>query len=106
MQLNILCYFNFQKIRPNNCPMGENSPKQLPKWVNQARKKTTTNIGGRRIAIYNCNCNVRKEIKPPHWGGRLKKIAQMGKNSPKQLPNGRKFAQTVLPNCRPLTLGA
>jgi hypothetical protein len=34
-------------------------------------KKTTTNIGSQRIAIYNCNCNVKKEIKPPHWGGKL-----------------------------------
>jgi hypothetical protein len=24
-------------------------------------------------AMYNCNCNVKKEIKPPHWGGKLKK---------------------------------
>jgi hypothetical protein len=23
--------------------------------------------------MYNCNCNVKKEIKPPHWGGKLKK---------------------------------
>jgi hypothetical protein len=28
-------------------------------------------IGSRRIAIYNCNCNVKKEIKSPHWGGKL-----------------------------------
>jgi hypothetical protein len=25
--------------------------------------------------MYNCNCNVKKEIKPPHWGGKLKKSA-------------------------------
>jgi hypothetical protein len=40
----------------------------------QARKKSTTNIGSRRIAIYNGNCIVKKEIKPPKWGGKLKKI--------------------------------
>jgi hypothetical protein len=32
-------------------------------------KKTTTNITSQRIAI--CNCNVKNEIKPPHWGGKL-----------------------------------
>jgi hypothetical protein len=35
----------------------------------QARKKTTTNIGSRRIAI--CNCNVKKQMKPPLWRGKL-----------------------------------
>jgi hypothetical protein len=30
------------------------------------RKKKTTNIG--RIAIYNCNCNVKKEIKTTPLG--------------------------------------
>jgi hypothetical protein len=34
-------------------------------------KKTTTNITSRRIAICNYNCNVKNEIKPPHWGGKL-----------------------------------
>jgi hypothetical protein len=29
--------------------------------LTQVRKKTTTNIGSRRITIYNCNCNVKKE---------------------------------------------
>jgi hypothetical protein len=62
--------------------------------LTQARKKTTTNIGSRRIAIYNCNCNVKKEIKPPHWGGKLKKnssghpgmvSAYRGRRSPKNV---------------------
>jgi hypothetical protein len=40
--------------------------------LTQARKKTTTNIGSRRIAICNCNYNVKKGMKPPPWGGNLK----------------------------------
>jgi hypothetical protein len=39
--------------------------------LTQARKKTTSNTGRWRIAI--CNCNVKKEIKPPQWGGKLLK---------------------------------
>jgi hypothetical protein len=35
----------------------------------RGRRLHTTNIGSQRIAI--CNCNVKKEIKPPHWGGKL-----------------------------------
>jgi hypothetical protein len=27
-----------------------------------------------RIASCNCNCNVKKEIKPPQWGGKTSKI--------------------------------
>jgi hypothetical protein len=36
-------------------------------------RRLPTNIGSRRIAICSCNCNVKKEIKPPHWGGKLLK---------------------------------
>jgi hypothetical protein len=32
-----------------------------------ARKLATTNIVSRRIAICNCNCNMKKEIKPPKF---------------------------------------
>jgi hypothetical protein len=42
--------------------------------LTQARKKTTTSIGSQRFAICNCNCNVKKEIKPPKWEGNLTKV--------------------------------
>jgi hypothetical protein len=45
-------------------------------YFTQARKKTTTNTGSLRIAI--CNCNVKKEIKQPHWIGKPKKNFRAG----------------------------
>jgi hypothetical protein len=36
--------------------------------LTHTRKKTTTNIGSWRIAISNCNCNGKMEIKPPVRG--------------------------------------